>query len=1728
MRFKTTLVLVCLLLVAAFALIAVPAFAAGKPQGVTHKGPVTPADRKAAAARNAAAGMKVGGDTSGGAVPTPGGVPDYFGPYPNYANSPLPTVVSQTPTNQFFFAEGTCRPNFDPYITIQNAGGAAANITITYMKGDGTTKVQTLTVPAKSRGTVHPPDVLGVGNDVAHDFSSKVVCTNGQQIIAERPMYFNYNGVWTGGDDALGATSPAKSFFFAEGTCRPNFDPYLTIQNPGTKDAAVTITYMKGDGTTATVQLTVAKNSRSTVTPRTTLGTGDDAAHDFSSKVECTNGQLIVAERPMYFNYKSGELNWTGGSDVIGATAPAATFNFAEGTSRPGFDTWFTIQNPGSTAADVTVTYLKGDGSTATESLVVAKNSRSTVEARHTMGTGDDPAHDFSATVACTNGQTIVAERPMYFNYKPGTLNWNGGHDVMGATTTAGTFAFAEGTTRPDFDPYITVENPGAAAASVQISYMTGDGATKTQAINVGPHSRGTAHPADIIGTGNDAAHDFSAQVQCTNGQQILAERPMYFNYKGVWTGGSDTVGLPFDAIQTAAAGTGIRKFVDSLPGLGAANANDLGQYIPVAVPDKTTYPGSDYYEIELGRYTEQLHKDLPPTTLQGYRQTNSSDPKVTRFSYLGPTIIAQKDRPVRVKFTNHLPTGAGGNLFIPVDTTVMGAGMGPNGMDSYTQNRAVIHLHGGNTPWISDGTMHQWITPAGESTAYPKGVSAQNVPDMPNPGPGSATFFYTNQQSARLMFYHDHAYGITRLNVYAGEAAPYLVQDSAEKTLVNNHIIPADQIPLVIQDKTFVPSNAQLAAEDPTWDKAKYGGKGQLWFPHVYMPNQNPGDITGANAMGRWDYGPWFWPPFTGLANGPVANPYYNPTTAPWEPPTIPGTPNPSIVPEGFMDTPLVNGTAYPFVQVGPKAYRFRILNACNDRTLNLQLYFAKSNGQMWNAADGTLADGNAGEVNMVTAAPNTGLPASWPTDGRDGGVPDPKASGPAMVQIGNEGGFLPQAAVLPNTPVGYIYNRRDITVLNVSNKTLFLGPAERADIIIDFSKVPDGTKLILYNDAPAPVPAFDPRVDYYTGDPDQTSSGGAPTTIAGYGPNTRTVMQFQVSSAKSGGMSGFNLNALKAALPHAYATYQAPPIVPNAAYNLAFNGNFPTDSYVRIQDTTKSFFNGPLTALKLTSGGSGYTSTPNVAITGGGGSGATGAAQISGVTSIGVTNGGSGYTSAPGVGFTGGGGGTGAAAVSQFSGVTQINVTSGGAAYISPPDVTISGGGGAGATAVATVANGLVIGVTVTNGGSGYTSPPSVAFSGGGGGASGAAATAVISPGAVTGVIVTNSGHGYTVAPGVTFTGGGGGINAAALANISPGVVTWITLTNPGANYKSAPTVSITGGGGSGARAVAVGVLMSLQPKAIQELFEENYGRMNAILGVEIPNTTGLNQTTIPYLDSDPPTELIQNTANPATPIGTLSDGTQIWKITHNGVDTHAIHWHMFNVQLINRVGWDGMVKPPDANELGWKETVRMNPLEDAIVALRPIIPHVPFDIPNSIRPLDPTMPLGSTLNFTNVDPSGQPVTVVNHTINFGWEYVWHCHLLGHEEDDMMRPMAIGVAPKTPTGLTANVVGSTVNLTWNDTSTNETQWTVQRAAAPTGPWTTIGTPASTTGPTVSPPVVPSPAFADTPGTGTWYYQVIANNVIGDTTVYPAPAAGFPSMSMDSTASTSASAVVP
>ena len=905
----------------------------------------------------------------------------------------------------------------------------------------------------------------------------------------------------------------------------------------------------------------------------------------------------------------------------------------------------------------------------------------------------------------------------------------------------------------------------------------------------------------------------------------------------------------------------GMRKFVDGLPGLNAAGANNLGQFIPVAVADTTTFLGSDYFEIAIVEYTEQMHSDLPPTKLRGYVQlattkvpggnvplTNPDGSAVqfpdgsraygvTKAHYLGPLIAATKDRPVRIKFHNLLPTGVAGNLFLPTDVTVLGAGVGPD-LDfiendpqnpkcgvagpklagCYAENRATLHLHGGLSPWISDGTPHQWVTPAGETTSYPKGASVKNVPDMPDPGEGAITFFYTNQQSARLMFYHDHAWGMTRLNVYVGGAAGYVISDPKEQALIAGDLIPGPEatLPLIVQDKTFVPSDAQLIPTDPLWDKDRWGGFGQLWAPHVYVPAQNPGDSSGVNQYGRWAYGPWFWPPTNVIDYMPINNFYFDPACDPdlgWcEPELMPGTPFNSMGMESFHDTPMVNGTAYPTVTVEPKAYRLRVLNAANDRSFNLSLYKA-------DPAAPTEVQLNPDEVAAALLDPTV-----FPT-------PVVGTEGPDWIQIGNEGGFLPAPVVIPAQPTTWVNDPTVFNAGNVDQHSLLVAPAERADVIVDFSAYA-GQTLILYNDAPAAFPARDPRYDYYTGNGDYTDTGGTPPTIAGYGPNTRTVMQIKVGTAVTS-PSSVSLTALETAFAHkadgsgVFESSQNPIIVGQGAYNSAYGTSFKgNEGLVQIFDEKLNF-----------------NTIPD---------------------------------------------GTG----------TQHNLT------------------------------------------------------------------------------------------------------------------------------------------------------VDLQRKAIQdemgEAFEKEYGRMSGNLGLEVPNVqAGTQQNLILYPFVNPATEVVKPISLPPgvqlTPITSADDGTQIWKITHNGVDTHPIHFHLFDVQLLNRVGWDGIIRPPDANELGWKETVRISPLEDTIVALRPYLPKLPFGLPDSIRPLNPALPLGATEMFNNTDAFANPISppITNVMTNFEWEYVWHCHILSHEEMDMMRPISALVDPDVAyppaVAFTRNANG-TVALSWTD----------------------------------------------------------------------------------------------
>ena len=1308
------------------------------------------------------------------------------------------------------------------------------------------------------------------------------------------------------------------------------FGPYPNWANSplASPDATVTIT---GDGTGATAVATVGANGAITAIDVTNGGSGYGTA-----KVTITgSGTGAAADAELIRKGAVSAITVTNGG--AGYTAPVVTISGngtgATATAYGSVNTVNVTAN-GTGYTFPTVTFDLPDAQNGTQATGHAICAAPYPDCQLPVGSPD--------TLTVT-GVVVDAGGSGYLN-APGVSVLNG----------------------TQFDP-IPLDPSGSyatAAATMTIDSINVDTAGSN-------YSRATVTITDPTGTGATA----TASLQNGVISAIFVKKPGSGYVKG-----------------------GLRKFVDTLPGLGPTAANNLGQYVSVANaaanqnvgdgwnPAGWKGPSADYYWIGLIQYSEKMHSDLPATKLRGYVQltttptawaiqapNRTTDPvsgaqlySVDKPQYLGPTIVATKDKPVRIKFTNLLPTGDQGDLFLPVDSTLMGSGMGQMGDIDTTpvpggttadearkpmcsqypkdrsqcmaENRATLHLHGGNTPWISDGTTQQWITPAGETTPWPKGVTAQNVPDMADPGPGSETFYYSNQQSARLLFYHDHAWGITRLNVYAGEAAGYVLTDPTEQKLIGTGGALAGLgvgTPLVIQDKTFVPDAAQLALQDPTWDAARWGSKGSFWYHHVYMPAQNPGDPSGMSAFGRWMYGPWFWPPAGDAKYGPIDNPYYDATCnlddpATWqyqtdpfcEPRQIPGTPNTSVGMEQFNDTPLVNGTAYPTVTLDPKSYRFRVLSAANDRFFNLQWYVADSTG--------TEVALKAAEVSAAQTDPTV-----FPT-------PDTAKSpaGPSWIQMGTEGGFLPSPVVVPNQPTTWITDPTRFDFGNVDKHSLLLAPAERADVVVDFSQFA-GKTLILYNDAPAAFPARVPAYDYYTGGPD-LSPMGAPTTLPGYGPNTRTIMQVKI---RTGSNKAFNLNALKTAFAHkadgsgVFESGQHPVIVGQAAYNSAYGTSFAA---------------------------SGNCPTPGATI--------------------------------------------------KCDGFARIN----------------------------------------QQGGDPFTFD--------------------------------------------TLRMKADGTYPAGFSKLS----------------------------------------IPLQPKALHDEMNatsfDDYGRMQATLGVEaVPATPGL-QNVILHPFVYPATEVIDASKLPTadlkvTPIAKADDGTQIWKITHNGVDTHPIHWHAYDVQLINRVTWDNIIIPPDATELGWKDTIRISPLEDTIVALRPVIAKVPFDLKNSVRELNPvqydgawiantTAALAAGLPMLGFSPTGDPIDIINHLVNYGAEYTYHCHILSHEEMDMMRPVSIALPPVAPGGLSLS--GST--LTWNDNSLSETQFLVQRSADGGTTWMDVGTVATLfdkpgLGPGVNGGTPQLPGLlpgANTSG-GTYsldvgsvasgdQFRVIAQNTVGDTWDYSDP----------------------
>ena len=308
-----------------------------------------------------------------------------------------------------------------------------------------------------------------------------------------------------------------------------------------------------------------------------------------------------------------------------------------------------------------------------------------------------------------------------------------------------------------------------------------------------------------------------------------LITRRKFLHQSGLLTTGIAVKGaLPLSAMnhpmakqQTSFDTDTLAKFVDPLPIPPLARASGTR---PVPSSLSAAHPADahlsvPYYRLAMRPLEGKVHRDMKPTRWWG-----------VAGSVPGPTIETRSGQGVLIEWANELPQ----QHFLPIDHKLHGAGV------DEPQVRTVTHVHGAKVPPQSDGYPEDWVVP-GKSNLY----------------------FYPNQQDAAMLWYHDHAMGINRLNIYAGLLGTYLVRDSVEDAL--NLPKGKYEIPLVIFDRLF------------TLDH-------QLLYP-----------VSGDPA-------------------------------APW-------------VPEVFGDAILVNGKLFPYLEVEPRRYRFRLLNGSNGRFYHLSL---------------------------------------------------------------------------------------------------------------------------------------------------------------------------------------------------------------------------------------------------------------------------------------------------------------------------------------------------------------------------------------------------------------------------------------------------------------------------------------------------------------------------------------------------------------------------------------------------------------------------------------------------------------------------------------------------------------------------------------------------------------------------------------------------------------------
>jgi hypothetical protein len=424
----------------------------------------------------------------------------------------------------YYLSEGATGPFFDLDILLANPTATAADVAIAYLKPDGTTVPQTFTLGGYSRRTIAVEQLPGLADTAV---SAVVRSTNAVPLVVERTMFWGDTSY--GGHTGNAVEAPAVEWFFGEGS-QGFFDTYVLLANANSETAHATVTFMVEGGPNVVRDYEVAPTSRLNVY----AGTVPELTNR-SFSIAVTSNVPIIAERAMYF----GQRLFEGGHESAGVSHPSTRWFHAEGATGPYFDTYILIGNANPTDAHVTVTFLKGDGTSLVRHKVVQANSRLTL-----FVDNEDPSlADTAVSTTVVSDLPVVSERAMYWAGPSDT--WFEAHNSFGVTAAARKWALAEGRVgqTPQFDTFVLIANHSSTPAQVRATFLREDGSTVVHDYDVKPTSRFNIWVNDMVPELVD--ENFGVLIEVLNDVDVAVERALYWTSGGVgFAGGTNATAV--------------------------------------------------------------------------------------------------------------------------------------------------------------------------------------------------------------------------------------------------------------------------------------------------------------------------------------------------------------------------------------------------------------------------------------------------------------------------------------------------------------------------------------------------------------------------------------------------------------------------------------------------------------------------------------------------------------------------------------------------------------------------------------------------------------------------------------------------------------------------------------------------------------------------------------------------------------------------------------------------------------------------------------------------------------------------------------------------------------------------------------------------------------------------------------------------------------------------------